>query len=192
MKISSYGELCPSLLYTYTQTKKQKEKKLVKWCIGHQFKWALTWFCCVLAQFSRLWSYRSGKPPSMLFFYPWIKTEKTVSWRQMRLTAGTEWKVSFNLGLGYNLSGLIGAKHHSFHHGEDVMLIHLNKGTIWVAWLLDDLHKLFSSFKVLSEILKWMRHIMVHLLHTSQLINQMSNSFGWKTKWQKTWKQHPT
>lgn len=135
--------------------------------------WALTWFCCLLAQLARLWSYKSGKPTSMLFFYPWIKTEKTVSWRQMRLTAGTEWKVSFNLGLGYNLSGLIGAKHHSFHHGEDVMLIHLNKGTIWVAWLLADLHKLFSSFQVFSDILKRMQHTIfrtvVHLLHMCQL-----------------------
>lgn len=91
-------------------------------------KWALTFFFCpVSSQLAQLLSLSIGKPPSVLFFYPWLKTEKTVSRRQMRKTAGTEWKVSFNLGLGYDLSGLIRAKHYSFHHREG-MLIHFQQG----------------------------------------------------------------
>lgn len=125
----------------------------------------------------------SAEPRTLLFFYPWIRTEKIVSWRQMRLTAGAEWKVSFNLGLGYYLSGLIGGKHHFFHHREDVMLIQLNKGALPVAWLWGHLHKLIPSFQILSKSrgeVKISQEFKVHLLRMCQ-----SNGHG--TKLNNSW-----
>lgn len=121
---------------THIQTKEHKEREesgQVMHTVSHRLTSELR-TASVLCWLRWTRSYTSGKPPSVLFFYPWIKTEEIVSWRQMRSTAGTEWKVSFNLSLGYNLSGLIGGKHHSFHHGEDVLLMHLNKDGISDAW----------------------------------------------------------
>lgn len=131
----SYGE-CP--LHMYRQRHKNKRKKVAKWC---------TSLSCV-GSVGQTLNYTIGKPPRVLFFYPWLKTEKIVSWRQMRLTAGTEWKVSFNLSLRYNLSGLIKAKHPSFHHREDVVLIHFNKGVIWNAWLWGWFAQMLFKFKM--------------------------------------------
>ena len=113
-QMTSADEPPPSALSPDKETK-EKGKKLAEWCANHQFIGApVTHFCPVLA---RPWAPRLVNHPECRSFYPWLKTEKTVSWRQMRPTAGAEWKVSFNLGFGYDLSGLIRAKHHSFHHG---------------------------------------------------------------------------
>ena len=149
-QMTSADEPPPSALSPDKETK-EKGKKLAEWCANHQFIGApVTHFCPVLA---RPWAPRLVNHPECRSFYPWLKTEKTVSWRQTRPTAGAEWKVSFNLGFGYDLSGLIRAKHHSFHHGGgdvDVDTSQQGHGLSGVV-LGEDLHRL-DAFQVRNVI----------------------------------------
>lgn len=89
------------------------------------------WFLCFSSCF--LW-YCWKTTQSVVFFYPWIKTET-------QLCPEDKWgwqlaekeKVSFNLGLRCNLSGLIRAKHHPKHQ-EKMLCWYSSKVQSFKVW----------------------------------------------------------